>query len=222
MASTRPVVGITCDIITHNEIDRAAAATAYAQCVADAGGLPVLISPVGVHASDAFRTLDALVLTGGDDPRTEPFGEPTHPAATLVRPERQAFETELLEAAPHSLPVLGVCLGMQMMALVAGGRLDQHLPESCHTHADHDRAVHPVVPESETWLPEGQVHSKHHQAVSDPGSLRVLARAHDGVIEAIGDPMNPFRLGVQWHPERTADIGLGAELFQRLIAAARP
>ena len=67
------------------------------------------------------------MFIGGDDPRTEPFGEPTHPKATPVEPERQAFETALLEELQRrpGAPVLGVCLGMQMMALHAGGKLNQ-------------------------------------------------------------------------------------------------
>ena len=89
------------------------------------------------------------------------------------------------------------------------------------THADHrgDRP-HAIVPESDT-LPAGEVLSHHRQAVSDPGSLVVAARAHDGIIEATVDPSRRFYLGVQWHPERTCDAALGQAIFDRLIEAAR-
>jgi len=214
-------VGITCDLFDHNGIERAAAASAYARAVRTAGGLPVLLPPVPGTGRAHLAGLDALVLTGGDDPVTEPFGVPTHPAAVRVHPDRQAFETELLNDAPAELPILGVCLGMQMMALIAGGALDQHLPDTTPTHADHDNADHEVRPAPDATFPAGVVRSKHHQAVSDPGRLEVLARAHDGVIEAVGDPIRPFRLGVQWHPERTDDQNLGQNLFGSLVAAAR-
>src|SRR5262249_36624142 len=162
--------------------------------------------------------------TGGDDPRTEAFGEPTHPKTTPVHADRQAYETDLLQALEQRLaaPVLGVCLGMQMMALLAGGRLIQHLPDEGPTADPHSGdAVHLI----RTLAPgalgrEGSVAasvtSHHHQAVRDPGRLRVVALADDGVIEAIDDPARPFYLGVQWHPERTTDRAFGPALFARL------
>lgn len=219
-----PIVGITCDLIVHNGIERAAAGSAYARAVAQAGGLPILLPPIPGSEAGVLQSIDAFVLTGGDDPLTEPFGVPTHPAACRVHPDRQAFEVELLRTAPDNLPVLGVCLGMQYMALVAGGALDQHLPETMPTHADHAAADHAIKPVPGSPLPAGTVSSKHHQAVSDAGSLDTLAHAHDGVIEAIGriDTDNAiWKLGVQWHPERTRDAALGQDLFQQLIDAAR-
>ncbi len=225
-------VGITCDLAEAKPggggggVLRAQAALAYAEMVMTAGGVPVMLPPVEGLVDAHIALCDAFVLTGGDDPRTEPFGEPTHPAAVLVRPERQAYETRLLRtlAEKHpEKPVLGVCLGMQMMALVAGGSLDQHMPETMgeaaaarHRH----NAEHGIVSTCELLPSAGGVVTSHHrQCVTDPGSLRIAARADDGggVIEAIVDPARPFYLGVQWHPERTADAGLGVELFKSLI-----
>jgi putative glutamine amidotransferase len=167
---------------------------------------------------------DALVLTGGDDPLTEPFGAPTHPEACRVDPARQAYELAVLHAFENhpEKPVLGVCLGMQYMALVAGGELDQHLPETTPTHADHasDR-VHPIVPEPGEQLPAGEITSNHHQAVRDPGALTVVARAHDGVIEAVRDSSRRFCFGVQWHPERSDHAGLGQAIFDELVRMTR-
>jgi putative glutamine amidotransferase len=190
------------------------------------------------------RRCDGFVLTGGDDPRTEPFGEPTHPQACLIHPLRQEYETELLRALLIAgKPVLGICLGMQMMALVAGGRINQHMPDSVSTARDHRAedaqrtgrdAMHAIVPDlgapacpatrllSAATGGSGPPHvaSRHHQAVSDPGSLRVIARAHDGVIEAVTDPSRPYYIGVQWHPERTEHPALGLDLFRALVQAA--
>lgn len=224
-----PLVGITTDIIERNGRDTSMVTTAYAQAVVSAGGVPVLLSPVPAIVPEYVRRLSALVLTGGDDPRMEPFGSPTHPKATPLHPARQAFESELIlmlaEQRPR-LPILGVCLGMQMLALHAGGAMDQHMPDTRPDAARHWDAEHEVIPVPEYSLPHaalsrGLVRSKHRQAITDPGSLKVIARSDDGVIEAVADPHRPFVLGVQWHPERTDAPDLGIDLFRRLIAAAR-
>ena len=226
-----PVIGITADLAeVEGRGPRAQCAMAYCRAVAAAGGVPVILPPIEVAAGEHLKRCDGLVLTGGDDPRVEPFGDVTHAKASpLVHPERQAYEAallRLLEGHTHlsggGIPVLGVCLGMQMMALVAGGRLNQHMPDDVPTAAAHaGNAVHRVKPVVEGVLPEGEVTSCPHQAVRESGRLRVVATAEDGVIEAIDDPSRRFYLGVQWHPERTADPGLGAGLFARLVEAAR-
>lgn len=220
-----PLVGITCDLAETRGVLRAQCRPAYAEAVRRAGGVAVLLSPDESAATAHADRCDAFILTGGDDPATETFGVRTHPAAHLVHPDRQAYEIALLRAlerAHPEKPVLGVCLGMQMLALVAGGVLDQHMPDDVPTHADHwDDARHAVRPEGPdaAWL-AGEVTSHHRQAVSDPGAMRTIARAHDGVIEAIDDPRRPFVLGVQWHPERSGDGPLGLAIFRRLIGRA--
>ena len=223
-ATSPPLVGITTDLAEHANGVRVFSYLSYARAVREAGGAPLLLAPDARLAPEYAGRLDAFVFAGGDDPRTEPFGAPTHPSALPVAPERQAFETALLGAlatARPDVPVLGVCLGMQMMALVAGGRLDQHLPESLPTHAMHWEREHPVEPIGEaTAALAGQVRSKHRQAVALPGDLRIRAVAPDGVVEAIDDPRRRFYLGVQWHPERTEAPAVGRALFEELIAAA--
>lgn len=221
-----PLIGITCDLVEAKPgVLRGQAAMAYAEMVVRAGGTPIVLPPIVEQVEAHVALCDGFVLTGGDDPRTEPFGEVTHPAAVLVRPERQEYETQLLcvlaEEHPGK-PVLGVCLGMQMMALVAGGRLDQHMPETMGDEAaDRHRhnALHVIAPTSGV-LAAGMVTSHHRQAVSDAGVLTIAARAEDGVIEAIHDPARRFYIGVQWHPERTSEPGLGVELFRKLVEAA--
>jgi putative glutamine amidotransferase len=219
----QPIVGVTCDL-TRDPALRARVRTAYAERLTTAGALAIFLPPIPEQAEDHAHLCDALLTTGGDDPITEPFGAPTHPQATRVDPARQAYELAILRAfdvTPHK-PVLGVCLGMQYMALARGGALDQHLPDTTPTSADHaGDHIHAIIPEPGDALPAGAVASNHHQAVSDPGALAIAARAHDGVIEAIRDPARPFFLGVQWHPERTDDPGLGQALFDQLVRAAR-
>lgn len=222
---TRPLIAVTAGVAEY----RLRVPQVYLAAVQRAGGLAVAVGPDGEGGPDPrdiAARFDGFIFTGGDDPAMEAFGEPTHPRACIEDPGRQSFEVGLLVAlaaeAPAK-PVLGVCLGMQWMALVAGGGLNQHLPDDTPTAADHaDNRPHAVTPErGVALLSAGSVSSRHHQAVRDPGSMRVVARAHDGVIEAIDEPRRPFYLGVQWHPERTPDPALGQAIFDRFIAAAR-
>lgn len=213
-------VGLTCDIETDPATGqrRYRCADQYAGAIAAAGAVPMLLAPV-VDLCDAYLDLcDGFVLTGGDDPKMEPFGDKTHSRARVNDPQRQAFETTLLMRMPAEKPVLGVCLGMQMMALVAGGRLNQYLPDNWPTHADHTAGtIHQVTGE----LGEYEVASRHRQAVIEPGrDMDVVARAHDGLIEAIRNPNRLFYLGVQWHPERSGDGPAGWGLFRKLVEAA--
>ena len=228
MAARRPIIGITADIIPHNGTDRAASPRTYDQAVRRAGGLPVLLPPLSTgyaRAVEYLSIIDGLVLTGGDDPRTEPFGEPTDPRVTPVHDDRQASESALLDGILRSspaMPVLGVCLGMQMMALHAGGRLDQFMPDTVPSAERHWDREHVILTEGRGPLvSDGTIFSRHKQVVTDPGSLRVAARSDDGLIEAVCDDRKPFYLGVQWHPERTAFDPLGDAVFRALIAAAQ-
>lgn len=222
-----PIVGITADLMEVSGSPRAVCGVRYAEAVARAGGVPVLLQPLPAMASAHLALCDAFVFTGGDDPRTEPFGEPTHAAAKPIDPVRQEYETlllrELASSAPDT-PLLGVCLGMQLLTLCAGGRLNQHLPDDWPTHELHRKGAHAVRPASSVRrdldIPTGSVMSHHRQAVSDPGRLAVVAVAEDGLIEAVADPRRAFCLGVQWHPERTEDPSLGDGLFVRLVRAA--
>ena len=127
-----PIVGVTVDNRDNTAGSGAyESSIAYSTALAEAGCLPVLLPHEPDAAADYVTRCDAIVLTGGVDPRTEPFGEATHPRARPVDQRRQQFEMALLDACDrdHHKPVLGVCLGMQMMALHHGGRLHQYLPE---------------------------------------------------------------------------------------------
>lgn len=219
----RPLIGITTDVITHEGRTRSATYPSYARALVQAGAVPVLLTQELDSIPGLIARLDGFLFSGGDDPRTEEFGEPTDPRVTLMHPDRQRFEVALLRALERDrpdAPVLGVCLGMQLMSLVAGGRLDQHLPATLPTAAEHWDKMHDIVPESGSDLAQGAVQSRHKQAVADAGSLRVLARARDGVIEAVGDESRDFYVGVQWHPERTEDADNGHGLVCRFVRSA--
>lgn len=235
----KPLIGITLDHIApgsdpDHPNGRYQLGPSMGQAVARAGGVPVLLTPDPALAADYVRSLDGFALSGGLDPDTTHFGEPMHPSARKMDPQRQAFETALLDALAEKdgVPVLGVCLGMQMMALHAGGRLNQYMPETHDDPEAHQKgASHPltvtvddsVLTQSDVQ-PGEAIYSSHQQAVSDPGKMRIVAVAHDGTVEAIdGQPIfgDRFYVGVQWHPERGGDGPVNLGLFQKLVAAAR-
>ncbi len=209
-----PIIGITPDISE----GRLRLSPAYGEAVTRAGGLPIVLCPVLQQAAAMVDRCDGLILSGGDDPIMETWGRPTHPNAVKVDPPRQAFDLAVYHAACKlGIPVLGICLGMQIMGLEAGGDLDQHLPDSLKTASEHAGGRMHEVSGS---LGAGEVHSRHHQALRTAGTFDIAATAHDGLIEAIADPTADFLVGVQWHPERSSEGPMGSELFERLVAAA--
>jgi len=235
MAQTiRPVIGLETDFVTDSrQIERCTLRWSYCQAVIDAGGLPVILPPEPQLARAYIAQCDGVILTGGDDPRTEAFGEPTHPQARPIEARRQAFILALLDelARQPSKPVMGVCLGMQMMALHAGGKLHQYLPEvltdaqlhqKCNLHPiqlNHRQSV--LFTELKADDANPSVVSSHQQAVADSGQLRVVAQALDGVVEAVDDPNRRFYAGVQWHPERGDDSPLSLGLWKRFVEVCR-
>jgi putative glutamine amidotransferase len=213
-AATRPIIGITPDLSS----GKLTVSRDYANMVIRAGGVPVVLVCDPSLIPFYIRVCDGIMLTGGDDPDTTQWGVPMHPQSRAMHPDRQAFEIALLRAldVDREKPVLGICLGMQMMGMHCGGTLNQHLPDTLATAADHcDKQLHSVIGE----LGAGAVDSHHRQALSDAGSLRVIATSHDGVIEAVRRDDRPFYLGVQWHPERTEDEQLGLGVIRQLVQA---
>ena len=209
---------------------------AYADAVRDAGGLPLPV-PCGDPslAGEYLALCDGLLVAGGDfDIPPERYGEARRPGCGPSRPERTAFEEAMAAGALEAgMPVLGVCGGMQLLAVVRGGTLHQHLPDdpgvSHEQPPPKDVPSHPVevVPgtllERLTGPGSLQVNSTHHQAVSRPGSgVMVSGRAPDGVVEAIEIDGAPFALGVQWHPEALArNDPRQAAILRGLVRAAR-
>jgi len=209
----------------------------YADAVSAVGGVPVLLPPassdprVAETAAAVVARLEALVVSGGADVDPGAYGAEPHPLTVETRPGRDAWELALLTAAEQvGLPVLGVCRGMQLMAVHAGGRLEQHLPDAVGHHG-HSSEVATYLPtrvrtQAGTRVaalvgPELEVACHHHQAVAaGPGShpgFVVAARAGDGTLEAMETPGARFCVAVQWHPETAADVGLLAGL---VVAAA--
>lgn len=228
----RPLIAVN-GLLEPGERPALKLANRYAEAVLAAGGLPLAIPPVG--GEEAIEALleraDGLVLTGGDDFGMERLGKgATHPAACPTPDGKQDFDVALARAAlARDLPVLGICYGMQLLALVEGGDLFQHLPEDRPGARDHTGGVlHGVRAEpgsklaAALGLEDHQVVSRHHQAVSAvAGGWRVSARDDQGLIEAIEHDARTFALGVQWHPELGPADGGDARLFGALVEAAR-
>jgi putative glutamine amidotransferase len=203
---------------------------AYARAVEQAGGVPVYL-PVQSDVGALVGRIDALFVPGGDDlPPPRPY--PPEIRFDLVPEAQLAFDRALLDAAlARDLPVLGICYGMQLLALACAGTLHYDIASDVpgagpHRLNEHNgRHVVRIAPDSLLCALAGantaSVGSRHHQAVSEAGpQLRVGARADDGVIEAIERPSGAFCMGVQWHPETDADA-LAAALFRALISSSR-
>ena len=225
----RPIIGITTYVesaswLVWRDLPTALIPQAYVRAVTLAGGRAVLLPPDEVDA-DVLRALDGLVLSGGADLGPELYDATPEPL-TDSRPQRDAGEMLLARAAlAADLPILGVCRGMQLLAVAAGGRLDQHLPDVLG-HEKHRPAPGVYGEHEPSFVPGSRiaalmgddlgVHCYHHQGVADAGTLTVTGRTADGVIEAVEDPARRFVLGVQWHPEVITD----QRLFGALVRAA--
>ncbi len=212
----------------------------YSEAVAAAGGLPVLIPllPDREYLTALISRLDGLVLSGSNsDVDPWRYGEEPLPCQGTVVPERDETDLLLLSLAEERrMPLLGICFGMQSLNVSRGGTLIQDIESQVTGALKHeqgrpaDRASHSLRIEADSLLAQlagsetARVNSSHHQALKGVGQhLRVIARAPDGVIEAVIDPRaDRFVLGVQWHPE----VGwqkdqLSQAIFKRLIEATR-
>ena len=227
----RPLIGIS----TYREQARWGAwdlpavllPASYADAVAEAGGEPVLL-PTGAVSTEAVRRLDGLVLAGGADVDPARYGHPAGPHTTVLRPERDAAELAVLQAAlSRDLPLLAICRGMQLLNVELGGDLLQHLPDvpgaGIHNPGAGLFAGRQVRTAPGTQLdrllgPSAAVDCHHHQALDRiaPG-LTPSAWAEDGLVEAVEAAGRRFCLGVQWHPEAGAD----RRLFEALVSAAQ-
>ncbi|MDG4532768.1 gamma-glutamyl-gamma-aminobutyrate hydrolase family protein [Streptomyces sp. AV19] len=196
--------------------------TSYMRYVQRAGGLTVLLPPDNPALAGAMvERLDGLVLAGGEDVDPALYGEQPHPRTDAPVPERDRWELALLAAAlERGVPLLGICRGMQLMNVQAGGTLNQHLPETVG-HKGHNPRVgtfpdHLVEPVQGTvtghLMPTPcDVATHHHQGVGRLGTgLIASAHAEDGTVEALEHPWGNgcFAIGVQWHPEMRDDLRL--------------
>lgn len=230
----RPRIGLTtyAERACWNAWDRPAALLpcGYVDAVVAAGGVPVLLPPQPVNAAAvALDGVDGLVLSGGADLDPSRYGADPHPATGSPQPHRDAWEYALAEAAlARDLPLLGLCRGMQVLAVALGGTLHQHVPvrvgHEQHRPApgefgrvDVRVAVSSVL--SEVLGERASVSCSHHQALDRlPDGLVPVAWADDGTVEAVEVPGRRFAVGVQWHPEEDVD---DVRVLAALVQAAR-
>ncbi|HEX4724262.1 MAG TPA: gamma-glutamyl-gamma-aminobutyrate hydrolase family protein [Pseudonocardiaceae bacterium] len=228
-----PVIGIT----TYAErtrfgvwdLDAMVLPRTYPDTVARAGGIPVLLPPIGAGFSALIGRLDGLLLSGGADVDPARYQQSAHAETDRPRTDRDAYEFALLaQAMAADLPILAVCRGMQVLNSALGGTLCQHVPDAVGHHAH--RPELGVFGENRIRLATGsrtaallgsqtKGRCHHHQALDAVAeSLSVVGTADDGTIEAVEAPDHHFVLGVQWHPEEDTDDD---RLVAALVAAAR-
>jgi putative glutamine amidotransferase len=231
----KPVIGIGSDILTTpGERDRAFVFATYVDSLRRAGAIPVLIPPQPENTADIVEELDGILLAGGDDCDPALYGEDRHPTVETMDTRRQDNDLSLARVArERGIPTLGICLGVQMMNIAAGGSLIQDIGSQLKTEIEHvsdpeDRARHDVIIEKGTQLSSilgggrFNVNSSHHQAIKQVGrGFRVTAQAPDGIVEGLEDPQLPFYLGVQWHPEDMPGENSASALFGAFVEAAR-
>lgn len=233
-----PLIGITLDFEEaggYSKYPWYALRDNYCDSIAKFGAAPLALPHVVEAVPSYLDTLSGLVITGGNfDVPPEMYGESTVHEKVTVKRRRSDFEWAITKGAlERRMPILGICGGQQLLNVILGGTLIQHIPDTVPNALAHEQPNprheigHEVAIIANTLLykiidaPTIGVNSAHHQAVANvaPGAV-VNARAGDGVIEGIEYPAHPFCIGVQWHPEfliTPAD----EKLFAAFVNAAR-
>ena len=233
-AGARPIIGITSYAQPARwgswELPAALVPLYYVESVERASSRAFVVPPSEDGIEETLDVLDGIVFSGGIDIDPAVYGAERHPATDPAQAHRDAGELRLLEAAlERDLPTLAICRGFQLLNVLRGGDLVQHLPEEVG-HEGHRETLgvfseHPVEVRGGTKLAailgprHDSVQSSHHQGVGRVGEgLVESAFAEDGSLEGLEDPSKRFALGVLWHPEMEAD---DKRLFEALVDEAR-
>ena len=232
----RPVIGICAALEpasfgSWTDEPAALVPQSYPDAVQRAGAIAIILPPDKLaeeSPGDLLDRLDALVIAGGADVDHETYGADAHPSSEGSNPDRDRFEFALArEALARDMPLLGICRGMQVINVAAGGTIEQHLPERLgherHRPVPGQWAEHAVRLEPDSLAAEAaganrlSVKSHHHQGVADLGAgCEVSGWAVDeDTVEAIELPDRSFALGVLWHPEEDATDRIIPALVQR-------
>ncbi len=231
--ATRPIVGITSYAQPAKwgawELPAALVPWTYVESVERAGGRALLVPPSTEGVEETLDALDGLIFSGGIDIDPAAYGADRHETTDPAQAHRDAGELALLEAAlARDLPTLAICRGFQLLNILRGGDLVQHLPETLG-HSGHREVLgtfseHAVEVKDGTRLAgilgprHPAVQSSHHQGIGRVGDgLVETAWAEDGSLEGLEDPEKQFAVAVLWHPEMEAD---DKRLFEALVAEA--
>ncbi|MEO7269150.1 MAG: gamma-glutamyl-gamma-aminobutyrate hydrolase family protein [Knoellia sp.] len=207
----------------------------YVEHLEHAGAIAVVLPP-RLDADDALvagllARLDGVIIAGGADVEPSRYAAVPDSRIQSPRPDRDTFELAVARVTARTRqPLLGICRGMQVMAVEAGGALEQHLPDrvghEAHSPTSGAYASHRVTPTGGTLLASilGEdvldVPTYHHQAVRTHPGYATSAWHEDGTLEAMEDTAYPFRLAVQWHPEAGTDTRLFDALVEACTAGA--
>jgi len=215
----KPIIGITMDSEDpggYSNMPWYALRQNYADVITMAGGIPIALPHEPELTEHYLELLDGLVITGGAfDVDPAMFGASSRHSTVITKDKRTTFEKNITVAMLGAdKPVLGICGGQQLMHVILGGTLIQHIPDEVNSEIAHEQpnprteAGHDVLVTEGTLLHKivgttrFPVNSAHHQAAKDyPDNIIISAVADDGVIEGIEDSRYRFCLGVQWHPE---------------------
>jgi putative glutamine amidotransferase len=241
VSAGRPVIGICAALETARwaawEVLVNLSPRNYSLAVQRAGAIALILPPddtIAESPDELLDMVDGLILAGGSDIDPGSYGARPEPETKGTRPERDRFEIALgTRALERDMPVLGICRGMEMLNVIQGGTLTQHLSSlELHRHTpgvftDHRVALEPgSLAERVVGGPHTEVKSAHHQGIEELGEGVVASGlADDGVVEAIELPDRRFAVGVLWHPEedeRSRVVGaLVQEARERMGAPAR-
>jgi putative glutamine amidotransferase len=244
-SATRPLVAVTTSEMRLNQPtaregeppqEEMALGIKYLRAIEAAGGIPVVVPPMGPDAADLLLDrVSGICLSGGPDLHPTAYAARSHEHLGPTWAELDAFELALARAADaRGLPILAICRGMQVLNVARGGTLHQHLPDLVGERIKHRQTqpasepTHWVTLDGPSRLCEifgrtrVKVNSCHHQAVAELGAdLAVTGHASDGTVESVEALDSEFVVGVQWHAECLVDRPLHARLFGEFVEAAR-
>jgi putative glutamine amidotransferase len=204
----------------------------YMRAVELAGGIPVVLPPLGHDAiAPLLDRLCGVCLSGGPDIDPHGYGEGPHPRLGPTEPDLDAFELAVAQLADaRGMPVVGICRGAQALNVARGGTLYQHVPDLMEGSIEHRQAARTRVSTHRVRIDPGsrlatvmgvteaEVNSFHHQAVHRLGQrLRAVAWAPDGIVEGIEGDGPELYLGVQWHAESLVERDEQLALFRALV-----